>query len=304
MSLQELFISFASEIISENSSLLYDDMKNILSKKENKQKFKEFLSINKIKQKKEKKELSDKPKRPSTAYIKFCSDKREEFVSSNPTAENKEITSLMAKEWDDVKVNQPDIFEKYNSIAIQEKAVYEDKMREYRLKHNILEKVKKVSKPKVEKARTPSYYYTKDREIELIAEFPSMKKNEINEKIKKEWKEFKAEKDETFKKYKLIAKEKKCELFASKNLSTPLPNSLNSSPILDRVIISPIRSQPLSPNISSPVKRLDMTMSSPDNSPLVEIKKKVKKINHDDAEKKKKKKKKLIKKKNDDGDNM
>lgn len=304
MSLQELFISFASEIISENSSLLYDDMKNILSKKENKQKFKEFLSINKIKQKKEKKELSDKPKRPSTAYIKFCSDKREEFVSSNPTAENKEITSLMAKEWDDVKVNQPDIFEKYNSIAIQEKAVYEDKMREYRLKHNIPEKVKKVSKPKVEKARTPSYYYTKDREIELIAEFPSMKKNEINEKIKKEWKEFKAEKDETFKKYKLIAKEKKCELFASKNLSTPLPNSLNSSPILDRVIISPIRSQPLSPNISSPVKRLDMTMSSPDNSPLVEIKKKVKKINHDDAEKKKKKKKKLIKKKNDDDDNM
>lgn len=302
MSLQELFISFASKIISENSSLLYDDMKNILSKKENKQKFKEFLSINKIKQKKEKKELSDKPKRPSTAYIKFCSDKREEFVSSNPTAENKEITSLMAKEWDDVKVNQPDIFEKYNSIAIQEKAVYEDKMREYRLKHNIPEKVKKVSKPKVEKARTPSYYYTKDREIELIAEFPSMKKNEINEKIKKEWKEFKAEKDETFKKYKLIAKEKKCELFASKNLSTPLPNSLNSSPILDRVIISPIRSQPLSPNISSPVKRLDMTMSSPDNSPLVEIKKKVKKINHDDA--KKKKKKKLIKKKNDDGDNM
>ena len=177
MSLQELFVEFTAKIVSENTSVLLDEMKNILSKKENRHKFKEFLITNKIKQKKEKKELSDKPKRSRTSYILFCIEKRDEVVSSNPTAENKDVTSLMAKEWDDVKANHPDVFEKYNNKAIQEKAAYEEKMREYRLKHNIPEKIQKVAKPKIEtseKARNPLYYYIKDREIEMVDKFPSI----------------------------------------------------------------------------------------------------------------------------------
>lgn len=313
LSLQKSLVEFTARIVSDNSSLPYDDIKDILSRKENTKKIKEFIIDNKIKQKKEKKELSDKPKRPETAYIKFSSDMRDEFIALYPTAESKEITSLIAKRWDEVKLNCPDTFEKYNNMAIQDKIVYEKEMKEYRIKHNIPEKIVKVKKPKVEKpekARTPLYYYTKDRVVEIKTMFPSMKNNEINEKIRMEWKEFKAEKDETYKKYKQIAKEKKCEMFVLNNSSSihPLPNSLNSSPVVviqNSGLNSPDRSQnqPMSPDVNlSPVRKLDMLLSSPDNSPLVEFKKKVKKIKKNGGGEKKKKK--LTKKKDEDDEDI
>ena len=105
--LTKLFIEFSSEIVSENTSLEQDEVKSILSKKDLKQQFENFLKNNKIKQKKDKKDSdSDEPNKPKTAYIIFCLSERENIVESNPTVENKDITSLLGKRWKDIQINE------------------------------------------------------------------------------------------------------------------------------------------------------------------------------------------------------
>ena len=178
--LTKLFIEFVSELISENSSMMPDEVKKMLSSKENKARIEnEFIKKNNIKQKKEKKTDTGEPKRPRTAYILFCQDEREHVTQANPGLANKDITSLLGKKWKEVKESFPRTFEQFNTVALREKSEYEEKMREYRTANNIPEKVKRVPKPKtstVEKAKTPFFYYLKDKTIEFLIDRPSMKK--------------------------------------------------------------------------------------------------------------------------------
>jgi len=311
--LTKIFIEFASDIVSGNTSLEQEEVKSILSKKDIRQQFEEFIKTNKIKQKKEKKDpKSDEPTKPKTSYIIFCSAERDSVVEANPGIDHKEICSLLGQRWKEIQSNDKDLFDKYNDSALKEKAEYEEKMKEYRILHNIPEKIEKVKKSKVvktEKAESPFYYYLKDMEAEVASANPDMKKKEIHEKIKADWKELKDEKDDIVKKYKQIAIRKKNEL------KTAVTASTQTSPIHPT---SPPPSTPL-PTIaqmslpSSPVRSLDL--SSPIESPPKkkeddgEQKKKKKKDKTDGEQKKKKKendgeqkKKKLMKKKVDEED--
>ena len=301
--LTKIFIEFASDIVSGNTSLEQEEVKSILSKKDIRQQFEEFIKTNKIKQKKEKKDpKSDEPNKPKTSYIIFCSAERDAVIESNPGIDHKEICSLLGQRWKEIQVNDKDLFDKYNNDALKEKAEYEEKMREYRILHNIPEKIEKVKKPKVvkpEKAESPFYYYLKDMESEMAEANPDMKKKEIHEKIKADWKELKDEKDDIVKKYKQIAIQKKNELKTSVTASTqtsPIhPTSPPSTPLSPVAQMSPVRSLDLSSPIQSPPKKKE------DDG---EQKKKKKKDKTDGEQKKKKKdsdgeqkKKKLIKKK-------
>lgn len=303
--LTKIFIEFASDIVSGNTSLEQEEVKSILSKKDIRQQFEEFLKTNKIKQKKEKKDVqSDEPKKPKTAYIIFCSAERDAVVDANPGIDHKEICSLLGQRWKEIQSNEKDVFDKYNDAALKEKAEYEEKMKEYRILHNIPEKIEKVKKPKVakpEKAMSPFYYYFKDMESEVAKENPNMKKKEIHEKIKADWKELKDEKDDIVKKYKQMAKDKKNELKTAISASTQTSPISSMSPPSIR---SPVR-------MSSPLRTLDL--SSPTPTPKKKEtgteKKKKKKDDCDEEKPKKKKKKdndgepkkkKLIKKKADE----
>jgi hypothetical protein len=296
--LTKIFIEFASDIVSGNTSLEQEEVKSILSKKDIRQQFEEFLKTNKIKQKKEKKDpKSDEPTKPKTSYIIFCSAERDSIAEANPGIDHKEICSLLGQRWKEIQANNKDLFDKYNDTALKEKAEYEDKMREYRILHNIPEKIEKVKKPKVvkpEKAMSAFYYYLKDMESEISEANPNLKKKEIHEKIKADWKELKDEKDDIVKKYKQIAIQKKNELQTSVTIST------QTSPVHP---MSPQPSTALSPvRISSPVRSIKNDLSSPIPSPK-------KKDDEDKPKKKKKKdstgepkKKKLMKKKVEEED--
>ena len=80
--LTKLFIEFASEVVSGNTSLDQEEVKSILSKKDVRHEFEDFLKNNKIKQKRDKKDpTSDEPKKPKTAYIIFsCSTFQNRFL--------------------------------------------------------------------------------------------------------------------------------------------------------------------------------------------------------------------------------
>ena len=108
--LTKLFIDFASDIVTLNTSL---DVKTLLLNRDTTQKFDDFIKDNKIKQKKEKKDPnSDEPTKPKTAYIIFCSSERNEIIKSNPTAAHKDVTSLLGQRWKDIKANDKDLYNK------------------------------------------------------------------------------------------------------------------------------------------------------------------------------------------------
>ena len=308
--LTKLFIEFVSELISENSSMMPDEVKKMLSSKENKARIEnEFIKKNNIKQKKEKKTDTGEPKRPRTAYILFCQDEREHVTQANPGLANKDITSLLGKKWKEVKESFPRTFEQFNTVALREKSEYEEKMREYRTANNIPEKVKRVPKPKtstVEKAKTPFFYYLKDKTIEFLIDRPSMKKKEINDEAKALWKELKSEKDDIFKKYKQIAKNKRDELShvetppSSPSIVEPLlspprtPNQSNTQPIPDTAEFPSDETAefPSTPVRGSEKKKKEgKKKRSDDESENGEKKKKKKKRSNDDAENGEKKKK-------------
>jgi len=297
--LTKLFIEFTSEIVSDNTALDHDEVKSILSKKDSRQQIEDFFKNNKIKQKKEKKDSeSDEPKKPKTAYIIFCSSERDTVVDANPGVEHKDITSLLGKRWKDIQLNDKDLFQKYNDLAVKEKSEYEEKMKEYRILNNIPEKIEKVKKPKVvkpEKAMSPFYYYLKDVEDNVTESNITLSKKEILDIIKKDWKELKDEKDnDIVKKYKQMAINKKLELKTSVSVSTQ--TSPPSSPIHhSSPIISPILS--VKNNVSSPKKK--KKKETADGEP----KKKKKKEEAAGGEEPKKKKK-LIKKVEEDEEEM
>ena len=290
--LAKLFIDFTSDIVSSNSALEYDEFKKTLMNKDVRHKFDEFLKNNKIKQKKDKKDpTSDEPKKPKSSYIIFCSAERDGIVDANPGVEHKEVTSLLGQRWKEIQVNNKDLFQKYVDEAVKEKAEYEEKMKAYRILHNIPEKIEKVKKPKVvkpEKPMSPFYYYLKDMESEVAEANPGMKKKDIHEKIKADWKELKDEKDDIVRKYKKIAKDKRNDL----TLVSTSSSSAQASTV--RMPLTP-GSGPATPGnhfVSSPMPL------TPGSSPVIvntktdEEKPKKKKKDSDSEKPKKKKKKK------------
>ena len=306
--LAKLFIDFTSNIVASNSSLEQEEFKKTLMNKDVRQKFEEFLKSNKIKQKKDKKDptASDEPKKPKSSYIIFCSAERDNIVESNPGVDHKEITSLLGQRWKEIQVSNKDLFQKYLDEAEREKAEYEDKMKSYRILHNIPEKIEKVKKPKVvksEKAESPFYYYLKDMESEVAEANPDMKKKDIYEKIKADWKELKDEKDDIVKKYKKIAKDKRNELTSTSSSSvqtspvripsTPVTGGRSPYPTPGSDPTTPIYCKtPGSSPVASPVASPVITKKKNKDSDTEEKPKKKKKKD----EKEKSKKKQIIRK--------
>jgi len=75
---------------------------------------------------------SDKPKRPLTAYMLFCQDKRQEIKASNPNVSFGEIGKLLGRAWQQLTPDDRKPYEENTKIA---KTKYLEDMKEYKEKH-------------------------------------------------------------------------------------------------------------------------------------------------------------------------
>jgi len=77
------------------------------------------------------------PKKPVPAYFAFSNERRQEVKNQNPNATNGEISRLLSKMWNEAP---EEIRRKYLDQEAKERAVYTEKMKEWRAKRKELEK--------------------------------------------------------------------------------------------------------------------------------------------------------------------
>lgn len=153
---------------------------------------------------KKNKEENPSPKRARSAYIYFCTEKREEVKKSNPSISNTEILSELGKMWKSLtdKKKKP-----FVDMANKDKKRYEEEMKNYVPSENKQNKVKKVKK---ESNRTPSAYilFCKNKREEVKSSNPDLKTTEITSKLGKMWSSLD---EKSKKKYKEQAEKLKAE---------------------------------------------------------------------------------------------
>ena len=147
--------------------------------------------------KKTKKEKSDAPKRARSAYIFFCTEKREE-VKNNPKISNSDILSELGKMW---KASNDKKKKPFVEMAAVDKKRYEEDMKNYVPSEEKAQKGKaaKAVKAKVSN-RTPSGYllFCKEKRQQVKEENQSAKMTDITTILGKMWKDLSDKKKKPF----------------------------------------------------------------------------------------------------------
>jgi hypothetical protein len=89
----------------------------------------------------------------ATAYHKYCEENREEVKKENPDMDGKEITSLLAEQWEDVKKDD-DEHAKYQKLANDANQGFEERVTEY----HETDSSKKLSEAEQKKKDDPEHY--------------------------------------------------------------------------------------------------------------------------------------------------
>jgi hypothetical protein len=174
--------------------------------------------------KKGSKKKSDKdpnaPKRNMTAYLYFCRDKRPEAKEElGDDAKATEVTSLLGKMWKDLKEDdeRSDELEKYNKLAAEDKARYQDEIKVYAPSSDDETAPKKGSKKKSDpnvpkRGKTAYNYFCSDKRAEAKEELGvEAKATEVTSLLGKMWKDLKEDDDrsEEMDKYNKLAADDK-----------------------------------------------------------------------------------------------
>ena len=174
--------------------------------------------------KKGSKKKSDKdpnaPKRNKTAYIYFCSDKRPDAKSElGDDAKATEVTALLGKMWKELKEDEDrsDEMEKYNKLAAEDKARYQDEIKVYAPSSDEETAPKKGSKKKSDpnapkRGKTAYIYFCSDKRAEAKEELgDDAKSTEVTALLAKMWKDLKEDDDrsEELEKYNKMAADDK-----------------------------------------------------------------------------------------------
>ena len=93
------------------------------------------------------------PKGAKNAYIFYCAANRDILKEENPEMTGKEIVSLMAKNWKELKENDPDEASKYEEMAAEDKERYNEENEKY-MEENGIEKPEKKTKAIAKKKET------------------------------------------------------------------------------------------------------------------------------------------------------
>ena len=155
------------------------------------------------------------PKRPMSAYLFFCKEKRAEIKDENPTMKATEVTSELGRLWHQVK--DTDEVEQYNYLAKADKERYaaemvdappkepkEKKERKRKTPTTIEssdgESKKEQEKPKKKRAKKTTgpkkpksayLYFCEEKRAEVKAENPDMKPTEITSELGRLWNKIK-----------------------------------------------------------------------------------------------------------------
>ena len=164
---------------------------------------------NKKRTKKEKSKKNNGSKKPLSAYIYFCKENRSKIKEENPDSDVKEITCILAKEWNKIK-NDSEKCAKYLKLASEGKEKYNQE------KENVVDKniknggeldySKKNGKSVIKKARTSYILYCSDMRKIVKEENPELKPKEILTKLGEKWREEKNNHTSVYEKYINMAK--------------------------------------------------------------------------------------------------
>lgn len=154
------------------------------------------------KAKRTKKVKKSGPKRPKSAYIFFCQEKRSEVKEANPDMKPTEITSELGRLWS--KIKDTNKASKYTDLSKGDKKRYENEgqnevsdgetkneEKKKKSKKKLPKKKEDVNEKKQKKATTAYNLFCQEKMQEMEEEFPELKKKDIKVKLSAMWKKMK-----------------------------------------------------------------------------------------------------------------
>jgi hypothetical protein len=220
--INEYVQEFISSIVIDASTKNIDVLEHWKGK-ENQDKLQLFIVQRKIKVKRPPKD-GDEPRKPDSAFQLFSAEEKAKIEAENPDIEYEELTPLLAKRWQDLKLNE-DAVASYVQKALEDKKRYDDELNRYKMaklkqeKQEKLEKrlnkMKERTEQKVKKAmsrpKSAYFFFKNDEQIKIKTENDAITKKEMHLELQKRWKTLRTADPESVEKYKKIAEEKKNE---------------------------------------------------------------------------------------------
>jgi high mobility group protein B2 len=154
----------------------------------------------KVKKQEKKNKHKDEPKKPKSAYICFCTEKRQEVKDTNDGISNTDIMAELGKLWKGLNDSDKSKWEK---IANEDKQRYETELRKFYTDHP--EEVKE-EKSKIKKPVSSYVIYSNLKRAEVKSKNPKLSPKEILSLLGKMWKELS---DDDKEEYKELAAEDK-----------------------------------------------------------------------------------------------
>ena len=161
-----------------------------------------------------------KPKRGRSAYILFGSEMRAKVVADNPEMKNTDIMKKMGELWHELEENDPDEHARYQELAKEDKARYEEEMKDYVPSDEEAGDGKKAGKAgkagKAKKdpnaprgARNAYILYGADNRARIAEENPEMSGKEVTAEIAAQWGSLEDDDPDEYARYQELAKEDK-----------------------------------------------------------------------------------------------
>lgn len=193
-----------------------EDTEKMMKEKQEKKEKKEKKKEKKEKKEKGKKEKKTGPKKPLNGYMLFSAATRLDFKEKNPEMNPKELTSKIAKQWNEEKDGNTPTYQKYAKMAEEASEKYKEaKASESENSENSEsdseEKVEKKEKKEKKEKRAPSAYniFYSRKYAELSSD--GKKNGEIMKEISALWKAMSAEEKEAYKGQELNTEKVKVE---------------------------------------------------------------------------------------------
>jgi hypothetical protein len=208
MSLNDEYRKMLASVLTENDNLDGETVNDILCAWDAKvnEMSDALVPIVGAKAKKSRK-VSTVPKRPMSAYLFFCKDKRAEVKAEFPDLKATEVTSELGRMWHEVKETEQ--VEQYNDLAKADRARYnaemdnappkEPKEKKQRKRKSSTSDSDGESKPKKKKTKkngpkkpkSAYLYFCEEKRAEVKAENPEMKPTEITAELGRLWNKIK-----------------------------------------------------------------------------------------------------------------
>lgn len=181
------------------------------------------------------------PKRGKSAYLFFCNDERADVIQKNPNLKGKEVTAELANRWNQLKENNPEKLQQYESLALEDKLRYQaeksnmpKKEKKSKKTQTVSEdvvsedvstkrkpkKIKDLSKPK--RGKSSYLFFCSDERKNVLEQNPQLKAKEITVELANRWKQLKESNSDRVNYYENLSKQDRDRYESEKQtLNTP-----------------------------------------------------------------------------------